>query len=189
MTRRYLPILALATSLLSAAQPAGATEGRWLHVRVEEAHGANVRVNLPLSLIDALIPMIPEEHLHADGSFVVFDRHRWTVDDLRNLWRQIEQSPDMTFVTVEDEGEHVRVSKSGGHLLIQVSDRRFDGDDEIDIKVPLGVVDALLAGDGDRLDLQAAVRALAQSGDGELASITGKRETVRIWIDDRAEAD
>jgi hypothetical protein len=55
------------------------------------------------------------------------------------------------------------------------------------MKLPGAVVEALLAGDGEELDLAGALRALARHGKGELISVADGDETVRIWIDDREE--
>jgi hypothetical protein len=50
-------------------------------------------------------------------------------------------------------------------------------------------VDALLSGNEDELDIQAAINALVQEGEGELVTVTSDDENVRIWVDSIAEAD
>ena len=46
---------------------------------------------------------------------------------------------------------------------------------------------ALLSGSGDELNVQAALEELARSGEGDLLTVTGDDETVRIWVDRSAE--
>jgi hypothetical protein len=46
------------------------------------------------------------------------------------------------------------------------------------------VVDALLSAGEKELDLQAALMALAESGEGVLVVVEDGRSSVRIWIDD-----
>ena len=40
--------------------------------------------------------------------------------ELRELWQEIKDSPDMTFVTVEEDDESVRVWKEAGYLKVHV---------------------------------------------------------------------
>jgi hypothetical protein len=60
--------------------------------------------------------------------------------------------------------------------------RPWDRED-VHVKMPAAVVEALLSGDEDELDVAAAIRALARHGEGELVTVSGDDETVRIWID------
>ena len=124
--RQAIRILGLTALLLTAAGAASADNDLWLHVRVDGHEGERVSVNLPLSLVEKAIPMIPDEHFH-DGEFVLDDihwghGHRMSIADLRDLWSELKSSPDMTFVTVEEHDETVRVSKNGGYLLVDTED-------------------------------------------------------------------
>jgi hypothetical protein len=93
--------------------------------------------------------------------------------------------PDMTFVTVEDRGENVRVWKQGGYLMVEV--REHGDESTVDVRIPGSVVDALLSGEGDELDVAAALTALAAHGEGELVTVNDSRDRVRIWVDGSAE--
>ena len=53
----------------------------------------------------------------------------------------------------------------------------------VDIQIPFTVVEALLSGGEDELDILAAIRALRDHGDVELIRVTDGTETVRVWID------
>jgi hypothetical protein len=54
-----------------------------------------------------------------------------------------------------------------------------------DVKVPMSVVEALLSGPGDELNLVAAIRALALHGDTVLVEVKEGTETVRVWVDSK----
>jgi hypothetical protein len=59
----------------------------------------------------------------------------------------------------------------------------------VDVSVPLTVVDALLSGGTDELDLVAAVRALGTLGDTVLVTVEDQKSKVRIWVDSRSAAE
>ena len=47
----------------------------------------------------------------------------------------------------------------------------------------MSVVEALLSGAKDELDLVAAVRALAAHGDTILVTVEDRKNTVKVWVD------
>ncbi len=159
----------------------------WLHVRVDEANGAKVSVNLPIGLVEKAIPMIPTEHFQ-DGHLVIDHDVEWSIADLRELWAEVRNSRDMTFVTVEDGDDNVKVWKEAGYLRVRVLEEG-DGEAEVNVKIPERVVDALLGGDGEQLDLSAALAALVDEGEGELVTVNDDRDRVRVWVDRVAEAE
>ena len=176
-------VLTVALCVGSVAS-AGAASDLWLHVRVDEADGAKVSVNLPLSMVEKALPMIPQEHL--DHGRIVLDDWQMNMEELRDLWEEVKGTPDMTFVTVEKGDEHVRVWKEGGYLLVAV---REDDDTKVDVRIPTSVVDALLSGEGSEMNLQAAIEALVDHGGGELVTVTDDEDRVRVWVDRSAEAE
>lgn len=177
-------LAAAALIALFAAAGAAAADELWLHVAVDEGpEGARVRVNLPLTMAETAIGMIPEEELR-DGK-IRFEDTDLTVADLRRLWRDLEDSPDATFVEVEEANQKVLVSKSRGYLLVKAMEG--EQDQHVDVRIPATVVDALLSGEGEELDVAAAVRALASHGSGELVTVTDKETQVRVWVDGLAE--
>jgi hypothetical protein len=179
-------VLIACGALLVLGGAAGAVASDyWFHVRVEEGHGgARVSVNLPISLFERALPLIPE--LSEDSHHIHFDHTHLDVEDLRAMWRELRDSPDMTLVKVEDHGENVRVWKEKGHFYVNVDERHGD---KVDVRLPLGVVDALLS--GDRLDVRGAVEALVAAGGGDFVTINDDRDgdRVRVWIDRTPEAD
>lgn len=176
-------ILILAFTVVGMAS----ADGMWLHVRVEETDGAKVKVNLPVSMVEKAIAMVPEEHLRHGKMHLSECCEDMSPAELRELWQEIKDSPDMTFVTVEEDDQSVRVWKEAGYLKVHVLEQ--DRNEQVDVQVPLAVVDALLSGEGDELNLEAAIRALVDEGQGELVTVSGEDEKVRVWVDDIAEAE
>ena len=185
MMIRKLRVLFVAATLVIGAGAAQADSDLWLHVKVDGQDGEKVTVNLPLSLIEMALPMIPDEHF-SDGDFILGGHgHKLSISQLRDLWNELKSTPDMTFVTVEDGDETVTVSKSNGYLRVHVD----ESDERVAVRVPESVIDALLSGGGESLDIRAAITALAEQGEGELVTVNGDDEQVRVWIDRSAESD
>jgi hypothetical protein len=184
---RRIPI-ALSLTLLAlffvAAAPTPASDDLWLHVSVQEGDSTSVNVNLPLRMIEKAIPLIPQDEIHVHHGGIHVDGLDMSLDDMREMMAELRNSPDMTFVSVEEEDESVTVSKSGDFLLVKVDDRA--GGERVDVRMPLDVVDALLAGDGEELRIEDAIRALAAYGGGDIVTVEGDNEKVRVWIDGTA---
>jgi len=76
----------------------------------------------------------------------------------------------------------VRIARAGEIILVNVSDS--DGDDEsVRVEIPVPVVDALLSGDGDTLNIGAAIEELSMLR-GELVRVIESDNNIRIWIDE-----
>ena len=168
--------------LVVATGGAAMASDLWLHVKVTEEGGAKVMVNLPVALVEKAAALMPEKHLR----HVKFDHGHLDADigDLRELWLEVRKSPDMTFVTVEEADENVKVWKKDGFVFVEVR----EGDDEqVDVKVPLEVVDAFLA--GEEVDFTAAVQALVDHGQGQFVEVRDDEDHVRVWVDALAEGE
>jgi hypothetical protein len=183
---KTLKILVFSLLILATAGAAHAAD-LWLHVHVDEhgAQGSKVRVNLPLSMVETAVNMVPDRELH-DGKIKIADADL-SVAQLRDLWKSLAASPDATFVEAEEGDKRVKVAKSGGYLLVHSLEPGNRGE-TVDVKVPEKVVEALLSGDGDELDLAAGIRALAARGEGELVTVDSSDAQVRVWVDASAEA-
>jgi hypothetical protein len=178
----------LAGILLAGIQSALAAEGeRWLHIRVEstKGDGETVRVNVPLSMAEKVLPAIKSKDL-SEGRIKI-QNHVKDVD-IRALLQAVREAPDNEFVTVQSKEENVRVAKSEGYLLVRVQEGET-GAEKVEVTLPLSVVDAMLSGPPDELDIAAGIRALQQHGDSELVRVTEKDETVRIWVDTKNKAE
>lgn len=190
-TRRSstLAVFGLVAALaFAAASPAAAAPDLWLHVEVHETGGenANIKVNLPVSLIESMLPMIEGASEIEDGRIVIDDADV-SVDDLRRVLDSLHGSPDATFAEVETDTERIVFFKDGPYLRVE-TDATAEGT-EIRARFPVVVLEALVSGTGNELDVAAALRALADHGAGELVTVRDRDATVRVWIDDLPEAD
>jgi hypothetical protein len=70
-----------------------------------------------------------------------------------------------------------------------VIDKNGSKKSRVEVKVPLKVVDALLSGKKDELDIAAGLRALSAQGDTELVSVKDNESTVRVWLDSKNISD
>lgn len=153
----------------------------WLHVRAEEpGKKSSVAVNLPLSLVE--VALKASRHEIASGGRVRIGRrhHGLEVSDLRQMWRELKAAGDAELVRVEDGDETVRVARSGDLVLVHV-DR--EGKASVRVELPADVVDALLSGEGDDLDVRAALERL-RSRRGDIVKVSEKDHIVRVWIDE-----
>jgi hypothetical protein len=187
------PLGALAQSTIApASSPQSTTstsKDRWLHVRVisSDAKGETVRVNVPLELAEKVLPAINKDRLRA-GKVKIDDAHVNDVD-LRALVEAIRTTKDGEFVTVQSNDCDVRVAKQSNYLLVHVLDKKNSKKSEVEVKVPMKVIDALFSAGKDELDLVAALHALSGQGDTELVSVKDHENTVRVWLDSKNVTD
>lgn len=180
----------------------------WLHVRVEEAAKASkVNVNLPMTVVEAVLkasPEILEEH----GKVKIGDHHGMSLADMRRAWKELSAAGDAELVTVESEEDNVRVARKGDLVLVYVDHKpgarkakaeaepgaakgekaakaeKTEGPGEVRVEVPVSLVDALLSGEGDTVNLQAAVNELKKRR-GDIVRVHDEDSHVRIWIDEQ----
>lgn len=194
----FLPARTSAQDTTATTTSSAKTTEQWIHVRVEskEDRGETVRVNVPVEMAAKVLPAINKDKLH-DGK-VRIDSSRMNDVDLRTILDAVRTSRDGEYVTVQGHDNNVRVAKSAGYLYIHVTDNSEgkksaakDGKTEsnVEIKVPMKVVDALFSAGKDELDLVAALKALSVHGDTELVTVKDSENTVRIWVDSKNVAD
>ncbi len=154
----------------------------WLHIRAVEtgSHPTTVKVNLPFSLVERAAPLIEDARI--DDGQIAWNGDPMEIAELRETWRALRSgsvrlSRNGASWTLEGKGTAetlvVREGKSAKHA---------------EVRVPAGLVDALLA-DGSRLDLVAAIDAIARLGAGELVAVDEDGTRVRIWVDRIPEAE
>ena len=80
--------------------------------------------------------MIPEEF--DDEARIEIDDLDMDWQDLMNLWEEIRDAPEATFVTVQTRDETVKVRKEGDYVLVKTTELGDEGA-EIDVKFPLAV--------------------------------------------------
>ncbi len=202
---RRAALAALFSGLLLAAAappvPAAAADDRWIHVSVDGTaeEPERVRVNLPLTLLTALEPVL-RSHCGDHDSIFRVDGRELRRRDLVAILKAVKESKDGEFVTIEDASDTVRVSKRKNVIFVRVTEdadareskggaKEAAASNVVDLQLPIRVVEALVAGTGDELDFGAALRALAASDAGELVSVHDDGERIRIWIDDKNTSD
>ncbi|MGB7282429.1 MAG: hypothetical protein WBE13_09225 [Candidatus Acidiferrum sp.] len=200
-TFRFYPVIAFlaAASLFaplgtqaqtnSTPSTTSAHADRWLHVRVISTNSKDetVRVNVPLALAETVLPAIDHDRLH-DGKVRIGCMDCDGVD-IRTLFNAVRNSKDGEFVTVQSKDADINVAKKDGQFLVHVHDRSKPKTSQVEVKVPMKVVEALLSGGKDELDLVAGLHALADQGDMELVSVKDEDSTIRVWLDSKNVAD
>jgi len=174
--------------LLLAIVAAPAAADQWLHVRVEDNGSSQeqVAVNIPLAVVEAMLPMISIDDLQ-HGQLQLDDLDIDGVDldgiDLRAILLELRDGPDTTFVTVRSDDESVRVAKEGDYLIVRVEERKLNDTERVHIQLPIAVVEALVQDGGKDLDLLAGLRALGEFEGQDLVRVESDDELIRIWID------
>jgi len=195
-TKRFGGVIVLSAMVVLASASAafgqsGSAKDRWLHVRVinSDNKGETVRVNIPLELAENVLPTINKNHLH-NGKITIDQAHMNDVD-VHALLNAIRTAKDGEYVTVQGADQDVRVAKEGGRLLVHVKDNKGSKSNKsnVDIKIPMHVIDALFSAGKDELDLVAGLHALALQGDTELVSVKSEDSTVRVWMDSKNSSD
>jgi hypothetical protein len=177
-----IAMIALSAFALTAVRVSAAD--LWLHIKVHDAkEDSHVNINLPLSMVTKTASLIPSDARNS-GKIRINDDDM-DVAELRQIWNEVRNRPDATYVTVEEKGSKVRIAKRGDylHIVSQDHDGPRGRGENVEMKIPSEVVSALLSGRGDEMNVGAAIQALARRGEGELVTVNGDDETVRIWVD------
>lgn len=173
-------IILIATIVISFFTLAVAqTQTPWIHVRVEEGPGQEtVKVNVPLNLVRTVLPLIEENDLNM-GEVEISSR-KITLSDMRQIWQEIKKEGSYELASVESEDANVRIVKEADQLIVRSTE---NSSTEILVQLPVQVVDALLSGEGEELNLVAALDELAMVGAGELVNVRDGDSHVRVWVD------
>lgn len=179
---RLKNLLLTGTLVILCAGVSSAASKMWVHVHVQDsAKEETVRINLPISVIETMLPIIEDKKLR-DGRIRLND-NEFRVEDLRKVWNDIRDEGDMEFVSVQGKNGNVRIYIEGNYLLVQPEEKAKKS--KVDIRIPLKVVDAMLSGKGNELNLTAAVKALRDSGIKDIITVNDEHSSVRVWIDDK----
>jgi len=182
MRQQALALAGLFT--LALALPAAAkSSAPWIHVRVTGAEGADrVNLNVPFSLAEGLLEMVEHSELSADFTNELPDGLE--LSDIRKMWKDLKGSGDSEFLTVQSGDEEVRMGFEGESLRIDVTEIQKAGvDTRVKVSVPTSLVDALLSGRGNELNLRAALDELRDGHLGDIVNVQDGDETVRIWME------
>ena len=153
----------------------------WIHIQVRETgeDASKVDIHLPMSLLEVVVDVAPERVV--SKARLHLEHHGLSVADLRRLWAELERTGDGDLVTVEEEDENVHILRKGDHVVVDVDEK---GGETTHLEIPVSVVDVLLSGEGEELDLKGAVARLTDHR-GELLRVDGSKEQVHLWIDER----
>ncbi len=175
-------ILVGAALLLACVRGEAQSSSPWLHIRVEEPERqSRVHVNLPLTVVEAALKAAPATiashgkiHLGPGGKSL-------SLADMRRMWSELKASGDVDLVTVEEKDQNVKVARKGDLVTVKV-DRL--GKEEVQVEVPVALVDALFGGEGEELDVKAALLEL-QKRRGDIVRVNDENSKVRVWIDEK----
>ncbi len=173
--------------LLLATFAFAATTTRYIHVRVSRPGGHElVRVNVPLTLAEQVIPAINHGQLR-DGKVHIGHLDTNNVN-VRAILEALKTAPEGEFVTVQDAGNDVRVAKEHGLMVVHVADK--ENNQNVDVTIPWDVAQALILETSEnQLNIEAAVKALENVGDMNLVKVTGRDQDVRVWVDSRSTSE
>jgi hypothetical protein len=186
MSRKLLLtfLLIALTGTLASAGPAS----RWFHIRVVEKgeDGETVRVNVPVEMVHSILPMIEDGKFHHGK--IALDSHDVDAVQLRQMLAAVRDAEDGEYVTVDGPDEKVSIRKEAGTFYIDV-DERGPSPEKVNVKIRMDVLDALLSGEDDELNVAAALRKLGEQDEGDLVTVYSDDETVHIWVDDKNVGD
>ncbi|MFZ0820660.1 MAG: hypothetical protein WAM91_11370 [Candidatus Acidiferrales bacterium] len=192
LKRLAFGVLALfaAALVVSAIVRAQAPQSeRWLHVRVDSTDGKSemARVNLPVSLVAMIVANVDHDQLH--HGHINLGHGDLNGVDLRAILDAVRNAPDGEFVTVKKQGDDVRVAKEKGFLVVHATKTDSSDHHTVEVRVPLTVVDAMVAAGGQDLDVAAGLRAMAAHGDTDLVFVNDGHQTVHVWLNSKNTQD
>ncbi len=184
--RGTFPAVALMILAVALAAPASLSSASddllWLRVEVMShgEKGTRMKVNVPLSLMEVVIESV-------DGASLFEKMHGLDAGqghiDIRKMWQSIRDMNVDEFLTIESEKENVKVYKDRDFFRVDV--RNNAEGEEVEIKVPLSLMDYLFEKQHARFDFQELVSALRLHAPLQVVRVEGKGESVSVWIEER----
>jgi hypothetical protein len=98
-------------------------------------NGEHVHVFVPAIVVPLAMGFIPAKHFHVHDK----DAHKM-LPVLKAVSQELERCPDATLVEVTSPEEHVKISKLGNSLYIDVDDRN----ETVHVSFPVGVVQTVV---------------------------------------------
>ena len=151
-----------------------------LHIRVQEGELEKVSLNVPVSGISAFLPFLADKVGHLRGDHIQMGGQELGIAQLREIWSALKTDGTYELANIQTEEENVRVALDEDNLLVDTDE---GSQQQIHVRIPVPVVDALLGGTGDELNLTGAVETLASLGGSDLVEVQSSGEHVRVWID------
>lgn len=161
-----------------------AADPAFLKVTVQERGYTepNVKINIPLSLIEVVADAIKEGEGELVDIDAVIDEVEREGVDVRKLWEGVKELGPTDFIEVQDEKEYVKVWKDRDSFRVTVTE---EGQTEptVLITFPLAIIDNIL-GDGTQpVTLKGIVAALKDAGPMQFVEVHDHGEHVRIWLE------
>ena len=153
----------------------------WMHVEVRGEGAENTNLNIPLGAAEAILALAPGTFVR-EGQLQLGSKNELPVNAIRVMWLELRDVEDEEFVTMRHQGLVVRFSREGAMVHINMTDREGDSSREVQVEVPVPVIDALLSADSDVLDVRAAIQELSLLS-GKMIRIVEEDRNVQIWID------
>jgi hypothetical protein len=175
--RRALVLALVAAAFALTAHAAAAPAHYLLHLRIAAGEHDH--------LVDLAVPW-EREHGGSPFDFTDSGKDKVGVERLRAAWTALHRLPEGQSVTINEDGDLTRASRRGGYLVLEPKDRDNDGDARI--RIPDGIVEALLRRDG-RLDDADIEALLERHGKVTLVSIVSRKGGVDVWIEREAGRD
>jgi len=154
----------------------------WIHVRVDEgAKEESVKVNLPVALLETALPLIENEAI-SKGK-VKLASEELNLAQLRQIWAELKANGNYELASITTKEERLRISLEGNEIFVRSAE---GAETNISVNLPTSVVDALLSGEGEELNVSAGVAALVAAGPRDLVTIKETGKLVRVWIDEQS---
>ena len=151
-----------------------------LHIRVQEGELERVSLNFPVSVISAVLPLVEGSFGHLKGQHIEMGGQDFGIAELRKIWNALKANGSYELANIQTGEENIRILLDENSLLIDTDEASKE---QIHVRIPVQVVDALLSGTGDELNLSGALETLASIGESDLVEIQASDSHVRVWID------
>ncbi len=155
----------------------------WLHVEItgDGVDAQDVNLKLPLSAAEAMLAMVPDTVMSEGQLKLAAQGVLVSMSALRGVWQELMNVGDTEFVTIEQVEETVRIARAGDNIEVRVEQRGEDGNETVDVELPVAVVDALLSGNSDKLNIRAAIEQLSVLR-GDIVRVNEDGRQIRVWI-------
>jgi hypothetical protein len=168
-----LPLALLATVLTACF----ATGVAIVDVREGGPDGGRIVVPVPLMIAQTALALAPIDAGRLDLAEHGGPELRRHLRAAREVVVALAEAPDGELVRVEEHGEQVVIEKRGDSLHVRV----HDGDDDVEVNVPLDVVLEAVPADG-RINPSAVIGALRQARLTKLADVRSGEDHIQVSI-------
>jgi len=169
--------------VLTLCVTASAQTKSWFHVQVDSKDSEQVKVNLPLSVLSAVLPIVDKE-LNLEkfqGEEIEFDGKTLTIEEIRTIWNSVREGGSYELANIVSDDTTVRVFIDEEFLMVKTDETEGD---KVNVQIPVKIVDVLLSGSDNQLNIQGALEALQDLGSQQLVLVEAEDATVRVWIDE-----